>query len=58
MRSSGALVSGSLELANVELTSEFAQILILQRGFQSSSQVLNVSSELIETLYNSISGKR
>jgi len=54
----GGLVSGSLELANVELTSEFAQILILQRGFQSSSQVLNVSSELIETLYNSVSGKR
>ena len=53
----GDLVSGSLELANVELTNEFAQILILQRGFQSSSQVLNVSGELIETLYNSVSGR-
>ena len=54
----GNLVAGSLELANVDLTSEFAQILILQRGFQSSSQVLNVTSELIETLYNNVSGRQ
>lgn len=53
----GALRPRSLELANVELAREFADILILQRGFQASSQVLNVTSQMIEDIYNSVSGR-
>jgi flagellar hook protein FlgE len=54
----GAIRPRSLELANVELAREFADILILQRGFQASSQVLNVTSQMIEDIYNSVSGRR
>lgn len=53
----GALKPQSVELANVELSREFADILILQRGFQASSQVLNVTSKMIEDIYNSVSGR-
>lgn len=51
------LSAGSLELSNVELSREFADIIIVQRGYQASSQVLNVTNELIEELYNSIKGR-
>ncbi len=53
----GTIRPRSLELANVELAREFADILILQRGFQASSQVLNVTSQMIEDIYNSVSGR-
>lgn len=53
----GSLNAQSVELSNVNLSEEFADIIIVQRGFQASSQVLNVTNELIEELYNSISGR-
>lgn len=53
----GDIRPGSVELANVELSQEFADIIILQRGFQASSQILNVTNELIERLYNSTGGR-
>lgn len=54
----GRLTPQSLELANVELAKEFSDILILQRGYQASSQILNVASEMIQDVYNSVSGRR
>lgn len=48
----GKIQGGSIELANVELTQEFADMLIIQRGYQASSQVMSVANELIEELYN------
>lgn len=47
----------SLELSNVELSREFADIIIVQRGYQASSQVLNVTNQMIEELYNSVKGR-
>ena len=54
----GTIVQSSIELANVELSREFADIVILQRGYQASSQVLNVSSQIVEDLYNKLSSGR
>jgi len=53
----GTLQPQSIELANVDLGQEFANIIVLQRGYQGSSQVLNVSSQLLDTLYNALSHK-
>ncbi len=52
----GHIAGGSLEMANVDLTQEFADMIIIQRGYQASSRVLTVSNEMIEQLYNSIRG--
>ncbi len=52
----GKIAGGSLELANVDLTQEFADMIIIQRGYQASSRVMTVSNEMIETLYNSTRG--
>ena len=53
----GTLQAGSLELANVDLGQEFANIIVLQRGYQGSSQVLNVASQMLDTLYNALSNR-
>lgn len=52
----GNIQGGSIELSNIDLTQEFADILIIQRGYQASSRVMSVSNELIEELYNSTRG--
>jgi flagellar hook protein FlgE len=54
----GKIVHRSIERSNVELSREFAEIIIVQRGFQAASQVLNATNELIEELYNSTRGGR
>jgi len=49
----GNIEGGSIELANVDMAEEFADMMIIQRGYQASSKVMNIANELIETLYNS-----
>ena len=52
----GSIEGGSLEMSNIDLTQEFADMLIIQRGYQASSRVMTVSNEMIEQLYNSTRG--
>ncbi|OUS29806.1 hypothetical protein A9Q99_08230 [Gammaproteobacteria bacterium 45_16_T64] len=53
----GKIQGGAIELSNVELSREFADIIIVQRGYQASSQVLNVTNQILEELYNSVKGR-
>jgi len=46
----GQLAPKKIELSNVELTDEFTQMVIIQRGYQASSQVVSVSNEMIQQL--------
>lgn len=48
----GSIQSKSIEMSNVDLTQEFADILIIQRGYQASSRVMSVSNDLLEQLFN------
>ena len=52
----GSIVGRSLELSNVDLTQEFADMIIIQRGYQASSRVMSVGNEMLEQLYNSTRG--
>lgn len=52
----GSISPSSIELSNVEMSREFADLIIVQRGYQSCSQVMNVTNELVEELYNSTRG--
>jgi flagellar hook protein FlgE len=47
----GRIQSKQLESANVDSTTEFANVVVLQRMFQSCSQIMNIDKELIEGLY-------
>lgn len=46
----GTLTAKSLELSNVELTEQFTDLVIVQRGYQASSQVISVSNEMLQQL--------
>lgn len=45
-----AVVSGKLECSNVDPTTEFANIVVLQRMFQACSQIMDIDKQLIEQL--------
>lgn len=46
----GRIAAGKVELSNVELTEQFTDLIILQRGYQASSQVTSVANEMIQQL--------
>lgn len=46
----GRVSGGKLEMSNVELTQQFTDLIIMQRGYQASSQISSVANELIQTL--------
>lgn len=48
----GALASSALEMSNVDLSQEFADIITTQRGFQANSRMITVSDTLLEELIN------
>jgi flagellar hook protein FlgE len=48
----GQIQSGALELSNVDLTNEFANLITTQRGFQASARVITTSDELLQELVN------
>jgi flagellar hook-basal body protein len=48
----GEVVSGALEMANVDLSEEFSNMIITQRGFQANSRIITVSDTMLEELIN------
>jgi flagellar hook protein FlgE len=48
----GVLVPGALEMSNVDLASEFTEMIRAQRGFQANSRVITTSDEILQELVN------
>ncbi|UUZ95721.1 flagellar hook-basal body complex protein [Paenibacillus sp. P25] len=48
----GAIVSGQLEMSNVDLTSEFTEMIVAQRGFQANSRIITTSDEVLQEVVN------
>lgn len=46
----GRVTGGNLELSNVELTEQFTDLIIIQRGYQASSQMTSVANEMLQQL--------
>ncbi len=49
---SGEIVSGALEMSNVDLAQEFSDMIITQRGYQANSRIITVSDTMLEELIN------
>ena len=47
----GKGVGGQLEASNVDLSQEFGDLILVQRGYQASSQVVSVSNDMIQQLF-------
>jgi len=52
----GKVVSRRVEISNVDLSQEFSDLVIMQRGYQASSQVISTANEMLQQLF-SLKGK-
>ena len=50
--SGDSMTQGVLEMSNVDLSQEFTEMIVTQRGFQANSRIITVSDTLIEELVN------
>jgi flagellar hook protein FlgE len=48
----GYITTGVLEMSNVDLASEFTNMITTQRGFQANSRIITTSDTLLEELVN------
>jgi flagellar hook protein FlgE len=48
----GTIQSGTLELSNVDLTDQFANLITTQRSFQAGSRLVTVSDTVLEDIVN------
>lgn len=48
----GHMTTGELEMSNVDLSSEFTEMITTQRGFQANSRIITVSDTMLEELTN------
>jgi flagellar hook protein FlgE len=48
----GALSSGQLEMSNVDLSQEFTNLIVAQRGFQANARIITTSDEVLQELTN------
>jgi len=48
----GSLISGALEMSNVDLSQEFTNLIVAQRGFQANARIITTSDEVLQELTN------
>ncbi|WCN39099.1 flagellar basal body rod protein FlgG [Aneurinibacillus uraniidurans] len=48
----GAIRAGILEMSNVDLSEEFTEMIVAQRGFQANSRIITTSDSILEELVN------
>lgn len=50
--SRGTISPGTLEMSNVDLSQEFTDLIMTERGFQSNSRVITTTDEMLQELVN------
>jgi flagellar hook protein FlgE len=48
----GEVASGFLEMSNVDLSEEFTEMIVAQRGFQANTRIITTSDEILQELVN------
>ena len=48
----GAIAPANLEMSNVDLSQEFTQMIITERGFQANTRVITTSDQMLQELVN------
>jgi flagellar hook protein FlgE len=51
------VISQSLEASNVDLTTEFSTLILMQRGYQGASQVVSTANDMLQDLIDMRSGR-
>ncbi|RKP48422.1 flagellar hook-basal body complex protein [Trinickia fusca] len=47
----GKVKAGMIEISNVDLSAEFSNLVIMQRGYQASSQVVSTANDMLAQLF-------
>jgi flagellar hook protein FlgE len=47
----GTILSRRLEASNIDLGTQFGDLILIQRGFQASSQIISVTNDMIQQLF-------
>jgi len=48
----GKVVPGTVEMSNVDLSEEFTEMIVAQRGFQANTRIITTSDEVLQELVN------
>jgi flagellar hook protein FlgE len=48
----GTVLSGNLEMSNVDLATEFSRMIVVQKAFQANAKVITTSDEILTSLIN------
>ncbi|QRY35503.1 flagellar basal-body rod protein FlgF (plasmid) [Variovorax sp. PDNC026] len=48
----GTVRTGQIEISNVDLSQEFSDLVIMQRGYQASSQVISTANDMLQELFS------
>lgn len=48
----GSISTGQIEMSNVDLSTEFTDMIVTQRGFQANSRIITTSDTMLEELIN------
>jgi flagellar hook protein FlgE len=48
----GTVEAGYLEASNVDLSAEFGDLIIIQRGYQASSEIVSTANDMLQQLFN------
>src|SRR5262249_58735494 len=48
----GSIVSGCVEMSNVDLAREFTTMITAQRGYQANSRVISIADQMLQDLVN------
>jgi flagellar hook protein FlgE len=52
----GQTISGSLEMSNVDLATEFTNMITAERGYQANSKVITTADTMLSTIVNMVQG--
>ncbi|MFT3736017.1 MAG: flagellar hook-basal body complex protein [Rhodocyclaceae bacterium] len=53
----GSIAGGKLEASNVDLAKEFSELIIIQRGYQTSSQIVQAANEMAQQVLDVVKRK-
>jgi len=53
----GGIASSRFEMSNVDLSGEFSNLIVMQRGYQASSNVLSTANEMLQQLFEMRGGR-
>jgi len=48
----GSVETGKVEMSNVDLSEEFTEMIVAQRGFQANTRIITTSDEILQELVN------